>query len=285
MKKAFFKGYHIFLPWFIILMTFIYLFVVFGLSYFVDIKFTNILGLNDWLISKYTGDFPFLWIHMFTEGSPTEHLQWLFLGTAAVLSIILFINKLRQSSIIYSCWFFLSIGLIIMFFEDTINLRHKFAGYIAAYYWDVTSVAEWIIDPRRMYIELILYTFLALIMLLSFYYIFKDKSISSLGKKFLIFGYLLYGLAAFASATRHLFCDWYTIVGRFVLMRIYPSNWVPVIQDWDALAFRFMDDLVEESIELLAAAFLLAALTVFITSIKKSSEPAAEEAEENEPSE
>ena len=261
-KNKFFQGYEKYLPLFIITLTIIYLINVLNLSYWTDIKFRNIFGLNDWLTSTYENEYPMLWIQMFREGSPTEYLQWFYLGTAVVLCFILFLFIYRRSASFPWGWLLLVKGLGIMFLEDVINLRHKLSGFVAADILEVTSRAEFFGDPRRSYIELSVYLVLGIIMIVALIYILKDKKTSYFGKKLLLAGYILYGTAALASATRHL-GEWYTRVGQEILLRLYPDNWASFLESNHIYGFMFMDYLVEESVELLGAAFLLAAIVAF----------------------
>lgn len=278
MTVKFFKDYEKYLPWFTIVLVLLYLLIMLMLSYWVDIRFSNIFGLNDWLIVTYEDDHPIFWVQMFKEASPTEYIQWFYLGISVLSSLAMFTLILKRNNKISRPWLFLSIGLAIMFAEDVFNLRHKLTGFVNIKYFNVTR-QEWIYSPLRSYIEFLVYVLLAVIMVIALVYIFKDKRLSMLGKKLLIAGYFFYGVAAFASATRHLGGEhgWYVEVGRFVLLRLYPNNWIPLIEADPFYGLAFMDYLVEESIELLGAAFLLAALIVFITLIKKSSESVVED--------
>jgi hypothetical protein len=85
---------------------------------------------------------------------------------------------------------------------------------------------------------------------------------------YLVAGYVAYGLAAAASATRHL-GGWYRRLGDGLIERIAPSAvelyqaWAPaedIVVEVFTLGFWFMDLAVEETLELIGAAALLAAI-------------------------
>ncbi len=279
-RSGFLKDYDKMLPWFINIITVLYLVIVLNISYWTDIRFTNMFGLNDWLLDTFD-DYPIFWVQMFREASPTEYIQWNYLGISILLCLGIFILKLKAYSRVPWAWVLFVTGFSLMFMEDSFNLRHRFYFFVAENFFHLER-ADAIYDFRRTYIELGLYSTLALIMGIAFILILKDKNENKLGKKFMVVGYLFYGFAGFASASRFLGDYWYVAVGRAVLVRIYPENWIPLIKERDIYGKMFMDYLVEESLELLGAALLLAALTVFGTSVKKSSEPAVEESELSE---
>ncbi len=266
-KNIYLGDYQKSLPWFIIIITVLYLAIMFNLSYWVDIRFTNMFGLNDWLLATYD-DYPILWVQMFREASPTEYLQWSYLGLSVLLSFGIFFTKLKSSSKIIWSWLLLTLGFILMFLEDVFNVRHVIGAFFAQYYLNL-AWEDWIYNPIRSYTEMALYFVLASIMGIALILILKERKANLLGKIFMLSGYLCYGVAAFASASRLLGDYWYTAVGRAILIRIYPDTMIPFIKDSDIYGRMFMDYLVEESIELLGAAFLLAALTVFIISARK----------------
>ena len=110
-------------------------------------------------------------------------------------------------------------------------------------------------------------------MVIALFNILKDKSNSLKGNKYLVAGYIFYGIAAVCSATRNI-GNWYAVVGEMVLDSITTGaeiSWSggSVIYFRDPLGFWFMDYVVEESLELLGAAFLASAIAAFIVDIKR----------------
>jgi len=262
MNKTFFKDYDRVLPLFIVLLTGLYLLIVLSLSYAIDIQFSKVFGIHEWLLANYE-DYPIFWVQMFKEASPTEYIQWVFIFLLFSLSLVLLVKTRKDKSISFWPWLLLSGGFMIMFLEDVFNLRHFINNIIAASL--NIAWADFIYDPRRSYIELAVYVVLAVIMVVAFVLIIKEQKLSLRGKKYLLVGYLIYGLAGFASASRHL-GGWYTRTGQAILLRIYPEDLLYMIERNPDYGHMFMDYLVEESLELLGGSFLLAAMVVFFTS-------------------
>ncbi|MTI93994.1 MAG: hypothetical protein FH749_00690 [Firmicutes bacterium] len=97
--------------------------------------------------------------------------------------------------------------------------------------------------------------------------VLRDKLHQLSTKIMLLVGFALYGIAAFSSATRNI-GNWYVVVGERALNFITAGAelaWSPesIIYHVYSMSFWFMDFLVEESLELLGAAFLLASLLRF----------------------
>jgi len=86
--------------------------------------------------------------------------------------------------------------------------------------------------------------------------ILRDNQQSNRGKKYLVVGYLFYGIAAIFSATRNIAA----VVGGRILDVITSSaelNWSgdSLVYYQDPLGFWFMDFVVEESLELWGGQF------------------------------
>ncbi len=98
-------------------------------------------------------------------------------------------------------------------------------------------------------------------MVASLVLILKQRKNNIMGKHLFLSGYFFYGLAAFASASRHI-GNWYAVVGTKILDFIISGREL----SWSAssLGFFFMDLVVEESMELMGATFLLAAVLVYL---------------------
>ena len=278
---------HTKLPWLIILFSVCYIATMLVLSYLIDIQNMNVFGLKDWVAVKGVYETPIFWLHMFREGSLTENLQWAFLGAAVFLTAIIGIIQFKATRKVPWVWILLLIGLYVMFLEDIENIRHTTSAMIGSTYFGFdTSTMEWRTSSVRSAIEIAFYFILGSIMVTALVYILKDQGSRLLGKKFFLTGYFFYGTAAVFSATRNV-GDWYAVVGAKAIDFVSRGAEISLPGDSyvygrDPLGFWFMDFVVEESLEFIGAAFLLAALTVFITSIKKSPEPAVEKSELSE---
>ena len=251
------------LPWLIILFSVSYILIMLVLSYLIDFKGMDVLGLGSWLKSMYSG-YPIFWIYAFTEGSPTEHIQWYFIFTSVVLAAFCFIMRSRRYSKVYWTWLLMLIGLTLMFFEDYYNIRHKTVDFISSYY-SIAPSTKFMFLHLRTAVELFLYTVLGIIMIIALIYILKDKRESLRGKKFLVMGYLFYAVASFSSATRGI-GNWYARLGRAIL----GDNWIDMAALVTQrpyrgnLGFYFMDFVFEEPLELMGAAFITASLIYFV---------------------
>lgn len=260
------------ISFYIIYIAVIYILAMLLLSYLIDIR--NIFGLSDWLYIEGF-DPPLFWLQIFKEASLTEYLQWFLIGSSAILAALYGGMKLKLTTKFPWTWILLVIGLALMFLEDTINLRHQASNIIGYYYFglDVTTMA-WRTSALRSYIEIIIFAALGSIMVMALIFILKDRSNGLVGKKILFAGYFFYGVAAICSATRNI-GNWYAVIGEKILnflTRGVELSWSgeSIMFHRDPLGFWFMDLVVEESIELLGAAFILAAIVAFITHTRRS---------------
>ena len=230
--------------------------------FFVDIL--SILDLSFWFEKR---DYlpQLLWVHIFTEGSITEHIQWFFLGLSLLFAI--YCRQLRIGTYVRSPvkWFFLQFGLLVMAAEDMLNIRHRivfFFAFISDIDFYIFKTSIW-----GSFVEITFYLMIGISMLLFLFFILRDKMEPLFGKKLLVASYLLYGLAAVGSATRHI-GNWYTVVGERLLDLLisdFAVNWSADSQaGLYTLGYWFMDFVIEESIELLAATFILASIVAFI---------------------
>ena len=248
----------------IITFSFLYLAISYMIIYFVD--FLNILNLQE-NVKAVDGFPPILWINLFKERSYTEYIQWFFLGLSLLLAVYArgyqIVNHYRS----IKTWIFLQLGLLLMFAEDIINTRH----YIV-YFVSLMLNTEYHFFKKTIFasmIEVLIYLFLGLCMIAFLIKITKDGNESRFGLKLLLISYVFYGIASIASATR-VIGNWYHVVGSAILNIITPYfavEWTAstITVDNYSLGFWFMDLVFEESIELLGATFMLAALTAFVT--------------------
>jgi len=255
--------------WLLIGVSFFYILVMLSFSYIIDIRQIDIFGFKSWITSNYSD--PYFWMVVFDEASITEHIQWLYLIVILVIIMShIFINHQKLTKKTALPWFFLFIGVYLMFLEDRFNIRHLGSHLISSNVFGIdTSTAAWRTSLTRTSIEVFFYFILASTMICAFLMILRNHTNQSKGIKFLLMGYLLYGLAAFASVTRNI-GNWYAVVGTKVLDYIISGRelgWTASTSktlSWKPLGFWFMDYVIEESIELLAVTFLLAAVLVYL---------------------
>ncbi len=233
--------------------------------YLIDIQHIHMGSLSVWVESK-GGEVPLFWYHAFSDASPTEYLQWSFISLSMLLTLIyggVQVNRTAKFPWIMILFF---IGLFIMLMEDVLDVRHVIASVIAEYYFGIDPTdLDWLVGPWKSFIEITFYFFLGLIMVISFVYILRNKQHSLTGKKFLTAGFIFYGIASVGSATRNL-GSWYVKVGDVIIDAINGSMRMQIENSTQQqyLGYHFMDFVIEESLELLGATFILASLLVFI---------------------
>lgn len=257
------------IPWLLVGISFFYIILMLTLSYMIDIHKINIFGLRSWITNTFPN--PYFWFLVFDEASITEHIQWLYLiGILGITISYILINHRELTKKTALPWFLLFLGVYLMFLEDRFNIRHMGSFIISSRIFaiDITS-ADWPTSILRTTIELFFYLILGSAMISALLLIIKNNKNQSQGLKFLLMGYILYGTAAFASATRNI-GNWYAVVGTKILELIISGkelSWSAISTptfSWKPLGFYFMDFVIEESIELMGATFLLAAVLIYL---------------------
>ena len=240
----------------------VYLLLIIILTILIDFHKVYIPVISDW-VNLYPA--AIFWLQINREAGLTENLQWLFLFISFCAALAVIYLQRGSWTLERLGVLFLSIGLAIMFLEDVFNVRHALSWYISSFFYDgLVGSYEWRTSAFRSVIEIAFYAFLGSIMVAAFYFLYFRSKISSRTRILLIGGYLIYGVASFASATRNI-GDWYAKLGKAILDPLLKNRNV----SWDAdsiiffsdpVSFWFMDLLVEESLELLGSALLLSAI-------------------------
>ncbi len=240
-----------------------YLVFAWFISYLGDVH--NVLALTDRLINR-GAERPFMWYYLFTEGSPTEMLQWAYL-TATVILCGCLVGQLGERGHHRPARFFalVAAGTGIMLMEDAGNLRHRIKFYIRLAFGDTMTIG--------IVVELVIYSLLGLLMIYALVRFWRYPWRHGETRNYMVSGYLLYAVAAIASVTRH-FGDWYDHAGAWLL-----DVW-GLAEPFDALfiptdvgrpiGFYIMDFLVEESIELIAAGALCAAVLAYMRELARN---------------
>ncbi|MCG5539464.1 hypothetical protein [Halorhodospira sp. 9622] len=200
---------------------------------------------HDWVFSYF-----------FMEAGIVERAQHTYLAFGVVFSAgcLAYQIKSRQPT---PGWWTLAAGFFFLFLEDAHNTRH----YITRTLLDIDRNTP----VLQASVELSYYVFLASVMLLALFLLLRSGTLPKLARRLLLIGYPLYGLIAFASATRNI-GDWYRVVGSWIQERLIEGRtisfpWSDEVYTCTAISsFVFIDGLVEESIELIAATLLLAAV-------------------------
>jgi len=228
--------------------------------YLYDFRQYQIPWLPAWSEGMAHNDYPALWFLVFGEASTTEILQWLCLLVSEVIILLSLIHRWSDRPAVLTMAIF-AVGLFWMYLEDIANLRHLVSSLVSVYHPGYEAGSEeWRQSTMRSLVELSIYSLMAFLMVLSYLLIRKQGLTTRVGMRWLTAAYLTYGVVAFASASRHL-GSWYAEVGG----RLY--SWIAELHEssvggWDIviqgnpLGYWFMDYVIEESVELLAAAML-----------------------------
>ena len=245
-------------PKYLLLFTILFLITLYILIWLVDFKQVYVLGITEW---THQFPAPIFWLHIFREGFLVENLQWLFLGFSSMLAFaMVFIGRFDDKRT-RTGWLLFGIGLFIMLLEDSINLRHRLNYFLSqTVNFGPDEYEEWVWSYYGISVELIFYAMLGTIMLISFYVLYK-YALNKSEKKILVIGYCFYAIAAIASATRHI-GSWYYTAGECLLDLFTGTNELgwnseSLLFSIHPLSYYFMDHIIEESIELLAASLIL----------------------------
>jgi len=236
----------------------IYLTITVLLASYLSILLVDLLNIFNSRALLQGLEIPILWNFLFREKGPIEILQWIFLGgftaTSAFTAAKLREKEKRQERIFWSLF---AVAGAIMLIEDATNIRH-FAARQLQLTWYAGKIFETLFFGAIgtvMIVALIRYR----------EKVFQHRTTAIL----VTLGFIFYGSAAFVSGPGDLvgtttalgepLYDITTSIGGPGLIEIY--------EEVDQLArevgglgirYRLVDFLVEESLELLGAAFLLA---------------------------
>ncbi|MFW6265975.1 MAG: hypothetical protein ACOC21_00255 [Halanaerobiales bacterium] len=227
-------------------------------SYFVDIK--NVFGIRDWMVHHEDFTVPFLWNYLFSEGAVVGIMRWTLIGVFTITSAynagMLRIKKMKKEHLF---WLLFSILGILMIMEDAGRIRHFLTTRFVLVFWDKKTYQ---IITEIIYFSLM--ASIAVIALLKYgKYIFKHKRTAI----FLFIGCALYGIAAFMNATRDIMY-WFQTAGDIIyhftvdlggreLEQVYEqTNEYLVQHGYMTISYRFMDSVIEDTIEVIGASFL-----------------------------
>lgn len=243
----------------------VYLACAWLLSYLADVH--NFLAIQDLLVNRGV-ERAFMWYYLFTEGSPTEMMQWSFLGATVILCGYLS-GRLSARGNSPPARFFalIAVGTGIMLMEDAGNLRHRIKFYVRLVFGDTMLIG--------IGVELVVYALLGALMIYALGRYWRYPWQHPGTRRYMAAGYLTYAAASIASATRH-FGDWYDhagewLLGRWGLLEDFTARFI-LTDVGRPVGFYIMDFLVEESVELIGAGLLCAAVLAYKRALDKSPE-------------
>lgn len=214
---------------------------------------------------------PLLWNSIFTERGPVEILQWIFLAGFSITSAKIAKNfkekdKLKESIF----WSLFAFGGFIMLLEDAVNIRHFIIGTVFS--------LEWYVGKK---LELLIFGLIALLPIIAIIKYFKYVNQDKVTNILIVLGFIFYGSAVFISGPADLteinpwignsLYDLTVSIGGEEVEEIYVyiDEKMVATQDGKLVWYRFVDFLVEESLELLGATMLFASTLSYKKYLKK----------------
>ncbi len=202
------------------------------------------------------------YFQLFRDGGPTEWLQWAFLGGAALTWAYLAGVLFERENPISRLFLLMAGAMLLMLIEDAGNPRHMLGRYAAFLGGDVGRYVASTLVMAAI-------AALPLFALVRYWKLLRYNTPErTRARRLLIAAFAVYGLAAASSA---LSVFWYDQTGHFILERILGGRVVPMTGWWGRAnpdGYLLMDNLFEESVELIGASFFLAAANAFRKSLR-----------------
>ena len=236
-------------------------FILLSILAFVLIDLLNFLGTGDWLIQRL--DIPYFWYHWFLI--PVEiPLQWYMLGATLVFFLLIAgIASERKEKEIFRFWLLTGIGVVLMFAEDTGDVRHALRHYVEKLSGETTY------GFMGSTFELLYFAGIAAIITYALI-VYRNVWLRHyVTRKYFLIAYIMYGLSVLLSFTGAAYSSvtgfaLYELTGNYFMNLLFIHNEESRLiyehaKTFARLDFNLMDMLVEESIEFVGASALLAA--------------------------
>jgi len=214
-------------------------------------------------------------IWLFGEGGPTEILQWVSnicsLGLCLYLSLLHDKNGEQYAARTFRIG---AAGFSFLLLEDIGSVRSFVALGIRFYLFGAMDYSGEGLYVHTI-VDLTLYSLMSCLMIYFFLRFYPALKKFSQTYFLLVFGYILYAIAAFASATRYV-ADWYERAGSTLISFASKEMNSIFLSDntgytMHALGYWIMDLLLEESLELIAASAILTTILLYSGYLKKHS--------------
>lgn len=217
---------------------------------FLLVDVANVAGSRD--VLERTMNAPHVWVHLFREGAFTELFQWLLLGSAAMAcAFVTGILHLRGDRGAARFWLLLGVAATLMLIEDAGNPRHRLADYGVSVFGLPRTVSE-----------LAFFSVVAAVPLYAVATGWRHPWKVPRCRTYLLAGMSAYAVAVTASGTR-VVGDWYDRAGTFLAEAVLGGNLLPYTFLNVGPGFWLMDWLLEESVELVGASMLCAAVVAY----------------------
>lgn len=212
---------------------------VFLLACWGAVYVNDVFGLTDFAPERG------LWYHLFRNRGPVEWMQWIYMSITFLLSAYLAgaaSERGRTRDRIF--WLLIAAGFTLMLIEDAGDVRLIFAHY-------GRELFGW----QRHYIEMLYFLFTASPLLIAWLKYRKTVTTMPTLLPYIYTGTFLYAAAAGASALRE-FRSFYYVIGDFLSVVLTAET----IQ-----GFFLVDFMMEETVELMAAALLCSSVILYQT--------------------
>lgn len=205
-----------------------------------------------------------LWHWLFND-RPIEWTQWFLLVFATVAAAYLAGRLYADRRVMASRFFFLfAIGLGFMLIEDAGDIRHVLSAIVLSLFGS-EKYGLVLGIPYRVVSDVPYFAALAAVPVYAVLRYGRHIWESVRTRWFLAAGILLYAIAAIGSAVSH-FHEFYVRTGAWLDALLFAHRFpVPEHMSQGWTHFLLMDSVIEESVELLALAMIVAGILAFVS--------------------
>ncbi len=205
-----------------------------------------------------------LWVFLFND-RPIEWTQW-FVFVFAIVTASYLSGRLDAENKKKAARFFLlfAIGLGLMLIEDAGDIRHVLSADMKR----LTGPMVWGVS-QRVISDVPYFALLAVVPLYAVFRYGRYVWQSVRSRAYLVFGIILYAIAAIGSGLRYL-GNFYIIVGGWFDRALLGGRFPIGDREQKWAHFALVDSLLEETVELLALAMLFAAILAFSEDFRRN---------------
>ncbi len=266
------------IPFYIFMSSIAFILISLVLIYLVDLR--NLWGTRDVLYFwdersiRFISTRPFMFNHLYCNRGIAEIFQWILLGGAALISMFISGLMYNRNRIILLFWAIMSAAFTLMLIEDAGDPRHTISTYFGLLFNS---------DIAPKMVEGVYFTILAAIPIYALLQYRKPVMADSRTARYIVIGFIGYATAAIFS-----FAGDFTVQsdeslyiwagGKIRSVMLLISDKQTAVQwslyeneqKWPAVNYFLMDSMVEESIELMAAAAFCASAVAFLLYVRRT---------------